>query len=92
MSARRITAAMLREHHACPGQLATFELEWPKGVVPTLAACRRALALGLDLNWAARVLMPAPALKAYDEACATAWKAYNEARAAAFARAWRGQS
>ena len=63
---------------------ATFEKAWPNGCVPTLAACRKAVRLGLDLGWAARWLLSPPALKAYDEARAPALKAYNEACATAW--------
>jgi hypothetical protein len=83
VSDEKITAGLLRQHDACDDQVATFEREWPDGCVPTLAICHRALALGLDLDWAARKLLPATAAKAYDQATATAWNAYAEAMAPA---------
>ena len=83
MSVKRLTAEMLREARACTDQVARFDKAWPTGVVPTLASARRAVRLGLNVAWAAR-LLPPPARKAYDEAIAPAWKAYAEARATAW--------
>ena len=91
---RKITVALLQEHCACSEQVAVFKKLWPKGVVPSLKAIRKASEAGLDLRWAAMHLLSpearkayneavAPAQKAYDEADAPAWKAYNEACASA---------
>jgi len=80
----KITTKMLKDAGACADQTAIFKKAWPKGCVVTLAACRRAVRLGLDLGWAAKHLLPAPAWKAYDEATAPAWKAYDEATAPAW--------
>jgi len=63
--------------------LALFADEWPSGMSVTLGNCKRAVELGLDVNWAAEHLLSSPAWKAYDEARAPALKSYNEATAPA---------
>ena len=70
--------------------------EWLDGGDVTLANCRRAATLGIDLDCAANHLLSAPARKAYNEAMAPARKAYEEAMAPAWkayeeamARAWK---
>lgn len=79
-----ITPAVLRKHDACYAQLAVFEEMFPNGCEVTLANCCRAFGAGLDLDWAARKLLPATARKAYVEATVTAWEAHGEARATAW--------
>ena len=54
----------------------------------TLANCKRAAKAGLDLNWLAKKWFKAPAYKAWQEAKATADKAYHEATAPAD-KAWQ---
>ena len=80
----RITAAMLREHHACSDQVAVFEKEWPKGTRLTKAALLRAAARGLDLAWFAQNFLKAPAWEVYQKATATAWEVYQKATAPAW--------
>jgi len=100
MSTRKITVDMLREADACEDQVDIFAKTFPTGATVTLTNCRKAVAAGLDLTWAADEWLSAPARKAYEEATATAWKAYGEAKAPAlkayleakapaFYRAWR---
>ena len=74
-----ITKKILRAHKACTSQVDIFAAEWPKGVDITEEVLRRALALKLDLDWAAWHLLSEPARKAYEEAKAPALKAYEEA-------------
>ena len=78
----RITAEALRQLHACSQQVELFEKTFPGGTNVTLAACRKALKVGLQLHWLA-TLFKGDIQKAYDEATATAQKAYNEATATA---------
>ena len=78
-----ITKKILQAHEACTSQVDTFAAEWPKGVDITEEVLRRALALKLDLDWAAWHLLSEPARKAYEEATAPARKAYEEAKAPA---------
>lgn len=84
-----VTAARLRELGACSEQVALFEAEWPEGLsVPTdeaaiAAVAARVAELRLDVGWAARHLLSATALRAYDEARAPAERAYDEATATA---------
>ena len=73
---------MLRAKGACADQLAIFEREWPDGCAVTLDDCHRAVALGLDLNWAAENLLPATAWNAYADAVATAFHAAAKGGAA----------
>ena len=73
----QITAEMLAGKSACRKELELFRQEWPNGFEVTLENCQRAAAIGLDLNWAAKKFLSAPALKAYEEARATAlWNAW----------------
>ena len=85
-----ITVAMLREKKACPSQVAKFEGLFGAEAKPTLANCRKAVKAGLDLHFAAWRFLPATAWKAYEEARAPAWKAYEEAIARAFYNAAKG--
>ena len=68
---------------ACLDQVRLFAKTFPGGAELTLANCKRAAEARLDLDWAAKNLLTAPALKAYNEATAPALKAYDEARAPA---------
>ena len=65
-------------------QLDTFSDEWPDGAEITLDNCLRAAELGLDLDWLAEKMFPAPALEAYLQATAPAWEAYVQATAPAW--------
>src|SRR5487761_2650295 len=71
----RITPEMLAAACACDNQAAIFAAEWPDGCEVTPEVAQRAVALGLDLNWAAEHLLPKTALAAYEAARATAWEA-----------------
>src|SRR5487761_2629538 len=81
----RITSEMLTEADACDNQAAIFAAEWPDGCEVTPEVAQRAVALGLDLNWAAEHLLPKTALAAYEAARATAWATYQAATAPALA-------
>ena len=80
---RMITADMLSEHKACTGQYELFCMTWPDGCKVTLEDCKKAVRLGFDIYWAARRLLGKAELKTFDEAVATARKAYYEAIAPA---------
>jgi len=64
-------------------QLDTFSDEWPDGAEITLDNCLRAAELGLDLDWLAEKMFPAPALEAYLQATAPALEAFEKATAPA---------
>ncbi len=81
--ARRITVDMLREAGACESAVETFEREWPHGGTITLRNCRRAVVLGLDLDWAAKQLLSANQWATFEAAIAPAWVAYEAAIARA---------
>jgi len=73
----RITRTMLEEAEACREQVRVFAGEWPDGCEITIENMKKALALRLDLDWAAENLL-----------CEPARAAYEEARAPAFVRAY----
>ena len=91
-----ITTQMLRDKNACESQVEIFAKQWPEGAEVTRENCLVALALGLDVRWAGRLLVflartaynkaeaEAEAWKVYNEVVAPAWKVYNEALATAF--------
>ena len=81
----RITPKMLRDRSACVAQVEVFEREWPDGCVVTTETAQRAVALGLDIDWAARNLLSAPALAEYNKITAPAWAEYDKIRAPALA-------
>ena len=83
-----ITREFLKSKDACQKQLEILFAEFPNGGEVTLENCLRAASLDIDFDWAAKNLLSAPALKAYEEAMAPAWKAYEEAKAPAFYNAW----
>ena len=85
----RITVKLLCEKGACAAQVETFAKLWPKGCTVSLSVARRALAAGLDLQWAASNLLCATARKVYAAAMAEADKVYAAAMAEAFAAACR---
>ena len=74
-----ITKSVLRAKRACAIQVAIFAKEWPYGVTPSLEACHRAAVIGLSLDWFAKNMLSAPALAAYQAACATAGATYDAA-------------
>ena len=78
-----ITKSVLRAKRACSIQVAIFAKEWPNGVTPSLEACHRAAAIGLNLYWFAVNMLNDTAWAAYEAACATAWAAYEAACAEA---------
>lgn len=81
MAAATITAAQLEALDACPPQLEMFRATFGERLAfRSEAACVRCAAKHaqtFDWDWAARNLLRAPAQKAYEEA-----------RATAFARVW----
>jgi len=68
----KITSDMLRCALACGDQLNVFEAEWPNGCTVDETVIHRAVALKLEIDFAARKFLPAPARKTYEEARALA--------------------
>src|SRR6185437_4388090 len=68
---------------ACPDQVRLFKRTFGNGGEVTEGKAIAAAAAGLNLDWAARNLFTATALKQYEEATATALKQYEEATATA---------
>ena len=82
---KKITYRMLQARGACEDQVDLFRKTFPNGVVPSLAACRKAARAGLDLTWFANKFLSAPALAAYEKAVAPEWSEYAKAVVAALA-------
>jgi hypothetical protein len=70
---------------ACWEQMALVQAEWPEGIPLTKKAAVRAAELGLDFDWAARTLLPAPAWAEYEKVVAAALAEYEKVVAAAWA-------
>ena len=85
---KRITVQMLKEHKACEDQVKTFGQLFPHGAAVTLRNVLRAVAAGLDIDWAAQHLLSPTAWETYEAARAPAWKTYEAARASAFVTVW----
>jgi len=69
-----ITDSMLRG--ACRKQRAVFRKEWPSGAPVTVKAALRAVALGLDVTWLAR-LLSVPLWAEYQRQVAPLWAEYE---------------
>ena len=75
-----VTLQWLKKHGACTDQVELFAKTFgDSSVAITPESIERASNVGLDINWVATRILTPPALKAYEEAKATAWKAYEEA-------------
>ena len=80
----KITVKQLIALKACASQVRVFRRLFGSSASVTLANCIKAGRAGLDFDWAARCLLPAPAWDAYRKAKATAWDAYQKAIATAW--------
>jgi len=79
----RITVRQLEGLGACEDQVCLFAMYFGPSAGVTLDNCLAAVALGLDLDWAASHLLPAPAWERYDAERAQAWERYEAERAQA---------
>ena len=79
-----ITLKMLQDAGACHDQVVLFRKHFGRSVDVTRERCVE-FADVFDWDWAARRLLSAPALAAYDAARAPALAAYHAARAPALA-------
>ena len=79
----RITVKQLIASKACADQVRVFCKLFGSSASVTLANCIKAGKAGLNFDWAARCLLPAPALDAYEKATAPARDAYEKATAPA---------
>ena len=68
---------------ACKDQLAIVTREWPNGIPVTQASMDRAVALKLDIDWAAKTLLTATALVEYERVMAPAMVEYKRVMAPA---------
>ena len=66
---------------ACKDQLAIVTREWPNGIPVTQASLDRAVALKLDIDWAAKTLLTATALVEYERVKAPALAEYERVKA-----------
>ena len=83
----KITVKQLIKLNACADQVKVFKKVFGASATVTLANCLKAGKAGLDFDWAAQNLLPAPAREAYEKVTAPAWKAYGKVRTTAFYRA-----
>ena len=74
---KRITKKTLEKYGACEAHIERFVNLWPRGVVPSLKAVRRAQAAGLDLCWVVRHLLPLSSYEAFNKAHALASRVYD---------------
>lgn len=81
----KVTAKMLRKAHACEREVNLFEKEWPQGMVVNEANLERAIALGLDVDYGARRLLPAELACNFLEATRARYSALVDK----FAERWR---
>jgi len=65
---RTITAKMLEDAKACPGQVRLFRKLFGEKAKVTVKNCRKAAAAGLDLDWLLLNLLPESAWAAYEAA------------------------
>ena len=72
MATKRITLDQLRKLEACEDQLEVFEATFGTSAAVTEVNLHRAVAAGLNIHWLAGKTLPAPALKAYNEAIVSA--------------------
>src|SRR5487761_1927091 len=79
----RITNEMLVKANACSYHADIFTTNWPDGCEVNVENAQRAVALGLDLDWAAAHLLPKTARAAFEARMAPARATYDAARAAA---------
>ena len=70
---------------ACQKQMHIVKQHWPNGIPLTAAAAKKVAELHLDVDWAAKHLLKAPELAAYEKATAPELAAYEKARETAWA-------
>ena len=71
-----ITIKWLKEKNACSDQVELFKKTFGEKATLNLPNLKKAATSGLNIDWFAEHFLSAPALKAYDEARATAfWNA-----------------
>ena len=88
---KMITAELLESKKACVDQVDLFRSLWPNGVTPTRELCIEH-ADRFDWHWAAKNLLSEDGYKAYDEAKASALKAYKEAIATIWFNIWQKEN
>jgi hypothetical protein len=77
----RVTAAMLRDHGACPAAVDVFVEAWPSGCEVDADVVRRAAELGLSIPWAVDHLLTSPSARvAFEHGLAVAQREFGLAR------------
>lgn len=79
-----ITYAQLKANTPCEDQFKVYLENFPDNNEVTEESLLKATRLDLDLYWFANNFLPAPARKAYLEAIALEWKAFEVATAPAW--------
>ena len=64
---RMITAAWLKSNKACPDAIDLFCAEWPEGCEATHDNLVHADAIGLDMEWFAKRVLPPQVFAAYED-------------------------
>ncbi len=82
----KITVEMLRAKKACGNQVAVFAKLWPHGATVNKRNIAIAMQHGLDINWAAQYLLPAPLWQQYNDAEAPLRQQYEVSIAKVFLR------
>jgi len=81
---KTISLRTLKKINACPEQVTLFKYTFGTAKIPvTLENCKRALAVRLNVEWAASTLLPVSAKRAYDKAIVSAWCTYKKTMASA---------
>ena len=89
---KTISVARILSFNPCADQRALFlQFAGKRKTIPlTLATCKAAAALGLDLNWAAQHLFPAPIYAKWDAELAPIYAKWNAERAPIYAQ-WNAE-
>ena len=72
-----ITDEWLKENKACPDAIDLFCKEWPEGGEVTHANLLRAAAIGLDMEWFAKRVLPEEVYADYEGKCAALYADYE---------------
>ena len=75
-----ITHEWLKRHDACDKHLSLFDQEWPDGAEVSEANLRRAIEIGLDMEWLLRLLLPPSVYADYEAKRAPLYADYEAKR------------
>ena len=81
----RITLNWLHKHMACEKEVIRFQAEWPEGAELTEANLIKAADMMFDLDWFAKVYLPAPLRTEYKRQETLLWAEYYRQTASLWA-------